>query len=250
MAEKRAKNVFITGANSGLGLEMVKQLLKLGPENIFATYRNPARSQELMELGKLDPRVHAIQIDVRHECQFVQVLRQVYEVVKEDGINLLINNAGIFTEQQGICDLDKKTFLEFLEVNTVTPVIFIKDMLPLLEKAAKQNPEAPLGLERCVVANITSAYGSISSNNEGGFYYSRCCRAALNAASKSLGIDLKEQNILVAALSPGWVRTEQGGPNAPLSTEESVAGMIKVLQDLDETKTGIFVDYAGKEITW
>ncbi|CAG7819366.1 unnamed protein product [Allacma fusca] len=248
MASKRARNVFITGANSELGLEMVKQLLRTGSENIFATYRNPTRSQDLLELANLDPRLHALNIDVRRDCQLIQALRQVYDIVKEDGINLLINNAGIFTEKQGLCDLDKTTFMDFLELHAVTPVMLIKDILPLLERAANQNPEAPLGLERCVIANITSFYGSTSSNTTGGFYYSRCARSALNAASVSLSIDLKDYNILVTAINPGQIGGESDGQYPPLTTEESVAGMLQVLQDLDVTKNGMFVDYLGQEI--
>ena len=64
--------------------------------------------------------------DVRQDCKFCSIYKAVAELVQEEGLNLLINNAGIFTENQTLCDLEKKSFMEFFEVNTVAPVMLIK----------------------------------------------------------------------------------------------------------------------------
>ena len=75
-------------------------------------------------------------------------------------------------------------------------------------------------------------------------------QAALNAASKSMSVDLKKDHILVASMHPGWVKTDMGGKNAPLDVETSVSGIFKTIDQLSEKDTGKFLNYDGSEIPW
>lgn len=75
-------------------------------------------------------------------------------------------------------------------------------------------------------------------------------QAALNAATKSMSIDLKKEQILVASMHPGWVKTDMGGKNAPLDVDSSVAGIFSTIEKLGEADTGKFLQYDGSELPW
>lgn len=75
-------------------------------------------------------------------------------------------------------------------------------------------------------------------------------QAALNAATKSMSIDLKADGILVTCLHPGWVRTALGGNNAPMNIDTSVNNILNTLNSLTENHTGYFVQYDGKILPW
>jgi len=68
--------------------------------------------------------------------------------------------------------------------------------------------------------------------------------------TKSLSIDLKSDGIMAVALHPGWVKTDMGGPDAPVLTNESVEGLLTVIGSLDESKNGGFFDFNGKALPW
>lgn len=75
-------------------------------------------------------------------------------------------------------------------------------------------------------------------------------QAALNAATKSMSIDLKDSQILVASIHPGWVKTDMGGNNAPLDVDTSISGIFKTLENLSEKDSGKFLQYDGSELPW
>lgn len=77
-----------------------------------------------------------------------------------------------------------------------------------------------------------------------------CKQAALNAATKSMSIDLETDGILVTCLHPGWVRTDLGGSNAPMDIDTSVNYILDTLDTLTEKHTGCFVQYDGKILPW
>ena len=104
--------------------------------------------------------------------------------------------------------------------------------------------------ERKLIVSLSSVYGSIGSNNSGGSYLYRSSKAALNAAMRSLAIDLRDQDVTVVVLHPGWVRTDMGGPGAPVSPEDSVAGMCALIDMLKPSQSGRFYGYDGAEIPW
>jgi NAD(P)-dependent dehydrogenase (short-subunit alcohol dehydrogenase family) len=92
--------------------------------------------------------------------------------------------------------------------------------------------------------------GSISDNGSGGYHAYRASKAALNMIAKGLSVDLAAHGITVVALHPGWVRTRMGGPNAPVSVEDCVAGQQGVLAKLTTSQSGGFFDYTGAAIDW
>ena len=101
-----------------------------------------------------------------------------------------------------------------------------------------------------IFAFISSWRGSIGENEDGGLYMLRSSKAALNASIKSLAIDLAARSVIAVALHPGWVKTEMGGANAPLSVEEGVAGLRGVIEHLTQDSSGRFFAHDGREIAW
>ena len=97
---------------------------------------------------------------------------------------------------------------------------------------------------------MTSKMGSIDDNSSGGEYIYRSSKTALNMVVKSLAIDLQAFNIIVAALHPGWVRTDMGGPHGLIDTPTSVQGLRQVIAGLHSGLTGQFIAYDGKSIPW
>lgn len=124
-----------------------------------------------------------------------------------------------------------------------------------------------MGVQKAAIINMSSMLGSVELNTTGGLYPYRCSKvqvkscyyiyrnscifqAALNIASKSLSLDLKDDGILVTCLHPGWVKTDLGGNNAPMEINDSVSSIVKLLYNLNEQHNGGFYDFDGKSMPW
>lgn len=240
-------SVLITGANRGIGLQLVKHYSQKQWQ-VYATYRD--EHQDLLEYTKQYDNLTLLKLDV--SC--VDSINKLKRSMTGIGLQLLINNAGIHgdrshrfgaTEQQNI---DK--WHETFTINTIAPMLITEALLDnlklgaLADKAAKaENPEAK-------VAFITSKMGSIADNSSGGSYVYRSSKAALNSVVKSLSHDVKADNISVAAIHPGWVKTRMGGPNGLIDVETSVAGISQVIEQMNQQNSGQFVNYDGNTIPW
>ncbi|XP_035710477.1 C-factor [Folsomia candida] len=240
------KSFLITGANRGLGFEMVKQVVaKYSPKAVFATYRDITKAEELIQLSQIHPCIKPVLMDVSNLETFASVVKQIDAEMGNSGLDVLINNAGFFIkENQSLDSITKNLVLEYLQVNTFGPLFVTQAFLPLLEKAG--NSES----KKAVILTFSSRLGSIEDNQSGGYYASRTSRAASNAITKSISIDVKDKNILIAAINPGWVKTDQGGENAPLTPEESVSGILNVFENLTPSQSGLFFQYNGTIIPW
>jgi len=104
--------------------------------------------------------------------------------------------------------------------------------------------------ERKIIASISSTMGSIARNVEGRHYLYRTSKAALNMVMKSLSINLRDRGVIAVALCPGWVQTDMGGASAPLTPEQSISGLRRVLGKIDLGDTGKFLSYDGSEVPW
>ncbi|XP_014368140.2 C-factor [Papilio machaon] len=243
------KTVLITGANRGLGLGMVKYLTKQKKaEKIFATCRNA--SEELTKLSEENENLHILHLDVKKLDTYGEFASKIKQLVGNGGLNLLINNAGVTTKFTKLSLVKEEQLMDNFTVNTVAPIILTKTLLPLLKQAADVNSEKPVGANRAAIINMSSVLGSIAQNDQGGFYPYRCSKAALNAATKSMSLDLKKDQILVACMHPGWVRTDMGGKNAPLDVDSSINGIFNTINKLGEGDSGKFLQYDGSELPW
>ncbi|KAL4226006.1 hypothetical protein ACF0H5_013993 [Mactra antiquata] len=228
------KSVLITGCNRGIGLEFVKQFLNLNspPKYLFACCRNPDAAQNLNEIAQKNASVKVLQLDVTNQGTIDRAEEVVKSVVKDDGLNLLINNSGI-VDRSNIEETTRDKMRECYEVNAIGPLMMAQTFLPLLRQAASQYPDKPMSCSKSAIINLSTGVASISENSSGGRYPYRSSKAALNMITSNLSIDLKSDGILCTAIHPGWVKTDMGGPNALISSEESLKGMMAVLEKLE-----------------
>ena len=216
----------ITGCNRGIGLEYCRQLKKRG-ENVIATCRTS--SSDLDDLGL---RVE-IGVDVSSGSSVLELIRKL------DGkkIDVLIHNAGIL-ESNSISNLDPESIKRQFEVNALSPLCFSRAIIDNLIKGSK-------------IIFMSSRMGSIGDNKSGGSYGYRMSKVALCMAAKSLAIDLYNQEISVAILHPGLVRTEMTGYiSEGISTEESVKGLLDRIDSLTLNNTGTFWHANGEILPW
>ncbi|XP_024946356.1 uncharacterized protein LOC107273264 isoform X3 [Cephus cinctus] len=247
------RSIFVTGSNRGLGLGLIKHLVQSSkpPEYIFATCRNPDKALELKEIAQKSGGVHIIKLDLTDIDSYKNVVKVVEEKLAGRGLNVLVNNAGISSKFARLNYVKEKQLTEAFMTNSVAPILLAKELLPLLKKAASNaTDKKSMSVERAAIINMTSILGSITENDQGGFYPYRCSKAALNAATKSMSIDLKDDGILVVCLHPGWVRTDLGGKNAPIDVDTSIQGILSTLDTLTEAQTGCFLQYDGKMLPW
>lgn len=233
------RRVLITGANRGLGFEFVRQCLARG-DRVFAGCRNPAKATALQALSADHPGQLTIPpLDVTDEETIAACVEAIRSQV--DGLDLLINNAGIYPRGETPTTLNADTMLRAFHVNAVGPMIVAKHCLDLLR--AGDHPR---------IVNISSKMGSLWwKEREGGGDYSYCSsKAALNMLTRTLAFDLRSDGIIVVALNPGWVQTDMGGSNADLTPAESVCGMLEVIERLTESDSSKFFTWEGKEHPW
>ena len=223
------RTVLVTGANRGLGLELARQLHEAGA-TVIGTARKPDKAEDLKELG-----VRIVQLDVADAASVAAMAAQLEGVP----VDAVLNNAGIFPQRESIEDTDPETALRVLTVNTVGPLRVVQALLPNLRAG-----------EWKLIMNMSSGLGSIGNNTGGGMADYRASKAALNMLSRTMAAELGEDGFKVVAMSPGWVRTDMGGPQANLSPEESVEGILKVLAGLTGEDNGKYFNYDGRELDW
>jgi len=229
-------NILITGANRGIGLEMVKYAIQQG-WRVFACCRNPHNAENLFNIAKLSNGQISVHIADMLELATIQALS--YEL-RNDPIDILINNAGVYgSDKNRFGTVDVDSWLQTFQVNCVAP-------LKIVEAFAEQ---LFMG-KRKLVACMSSKMGSTTDNSSGNSYIYRSSKAALNAVVKSLSIDLKEHGIISVALHPGWVKTEMGGPDAEITARESVESIFSHLMLLTIEDSGRFIDIDGSDIPW
>jgi NAD(P)-dependent dehydrogenase (short-subunit alcohol dehydrogenase family) len=229
-------SVLVTGANRGLGLEFVRQYAAAG-WRVYAGCRTPAGARELSALaGASGMRVTVHALDVRDRTG----VRALAAELSGQPVDVLLNNAAIWgSAGQGLGQLDDRVWAEVLDVDVLGPVRVTEAFVANVEASAR----------RAVVV-LSSRLASIASNDSGGRYMYRSAKAGVNAVVRSLAVDLAPRGVVCVALSPGWVRTDMGGPHAPLSPEDSVAGMRRVIDGLDLAQTGRFLVYDGSTLPW
>ena len=228
-------NVLITGANRGLGLGFVKNYL--GKDvNVVSTTRDIKGSTELLALKEIfRDKLEIFELDLIKESAGDTIAN----LIGDRPIDILINNAGVGSTNQHFEAVSPKPWLEVLKVNLIAPLMITQSIINNVKKGSDKK-----------IYFLSSQLGSIGDNASGGMYIYRSSKTGLNQVVKSLSVDLKPQGITVVSLHPGWVKTDMGGPNAPVSIDESIEGMMQVIDTTDIRDTGRFFNYDGKELPW
>ena len=230
------KKILVTGANRGLGLGLVKKFLK-NNEKVICTTRNISKSKELILCKeKYNDNLEICELDLLDKDS-PNILSNF---LGDETIDLFINNAGVIGHSaQHFKSVSSNHWLEVLKVNLIAPLLITQSIIKNIGKSSERK-----------IYFISSKVGSIEDNKSGGMYIYRSSKTALNQVVKSLSIDLKPLGISVISLHPGWVRTEMGGPNALISVEESVNGMIDVISNTSIINSGQFINYDGTRLPW
>lgn len=219
----------ITGANRGIGLELVKQLAARG-EDVIALCREP--SAELEGLG--------IRVEAGIDVTDAASTRTLADRLKGQPVDLLVNNAGIL-EITRLPDLDFDLMKREFDVNALGPLRVTAALLDNLHAGSK-------------IALITSRMGSIADNGSGGAYGYRMSKAALNMAGVSLARDLRGRGIAVVILHPGMVATDMTarfghGPSS-VKPADAAANLIARIDELTLERTGEFRHANGEPLPW
>ncbi|HLO77743.1 MAG TPA: SDR family oxidoreductase [Magnetospirillum sp.] len=219
--------ILITGANRGLGLEFARQYAADG-WRVLATVRDPLSGRAASDAG-----AEVYVTDVADPAS-IQRLKSSLAGVELD---IVLNNAGVYGQNQSFGAVDPEGFMRVMRTNALAPLMVAEALVDNL-------------VGRKIIASVSSLMGSIAENSSGNFYAYRASKAALNMVMKTLALDLASRGITAVALSPGWVRTDMGGPDAPLDPQTAIAGMRAVLDKVTPSDSGKFFHFDGRELPW
>lgn len=228
--------ILITGANRGLGLEFCKQYAQ-EDWTVIACCREPEKATALTKLKTEFSNISVLPLDVSDLNQIEQLAKKL----DHTAIDILLNNAGIYGDESGhgFGNLDYEQWQKNMTVNVFAPVKLTEILLPNLQR----------GEQKKVVA-MSSLMGSIEDNGSGGSILYRSSKTALNSAMKSIAIDIKQTQIAVLILHPGWVKTDMGGLNAPMEIAGSVSKMRETIANFTLEQSGDFLRFDGSKLPW
>jgi NAD(P)-dependent dehydrogenase (short-subunit alcohol dehydrogenase family) len=218
-------NIVVTGANRGIGLSFCKHFANLG-HNIYAACR-----KQSAELKKFSNNViENIDISDAKSCD------KLFEKLSDVKIDLLINNAGILSNEI-LGQIDYESINKQFQVNALGALRVSEGLLNNFQENSK-------------IAIITSRMASIGDNGSGGRYGYRMSKAALNAAGKSLAVDLKPRGISVGIFHPGLVSTDMIGGNGDISPDVAASRISGLIEKLSTANSGEFWHSNGETLPW
>jgi NAD(P)-dependent dehydrogenase (short-subunit alcohol dehydrogenase family) len=223
-------HVVVTGANRGIGLELVRQLLARG-DRVEAACRRPDEAHELHASGA---RVHGVDVsDGASVSGFARALGDA-------AIDLVINNAGVYGDlRQRLADFDYESATRTFEVNALGALRVSQALLPHLRRGAGKK-----------LAHISSVLGSLSATSAPDNLAYRMSKAALNMVARSIAFELADDRIISIAVHPGWVRTQMGGPEAPTTAGEAADAILARIDAATVSDSGEFMDTRGARCAW
>jgi NAD(P)-dependent dehydrogenase (short-subunit alcohol dehydrogenase family) len=218
----------VTGANRGIGLEVVQQLARQGMQVILGSRdhgKGEAAAHRLISDGLA---VLPYQLDVTDQRSIDRLARDI--IRRFDRLDILVNNAAILYDTwQQVTNADLETVHQALETNLFGAWRMCQAFLPLLHKS-----------QAARIVNVSSEAGSLAQIGGGTPAYSMS-KVGLNALTLMLAAELKGSHILVNAVSPGWVATDMGGAGGrPLA--EGAAGIVWAATLPAHGPTGGFFD--------
>lgn len=218
----------ITGANRGIGLELVKQLRARG-DAVLATTRTGTDA----DLSATGARV--LKLEVSDEDS----IAALGAAVAASPIDVLINNAGVGSQVSAINDQTLEELSRVFTVNAFAPILIAKACLPALRAGTRR-----------VVMNVSSQLASIANNNGGSSYPYRGSKTALNQLTACLANELRSESFSCVSVHPGWVRTDMGGPKAPMLPPDSARHLIALADRLTPSESGKFLNFDGAPMPW
>lgn len=230
------KTILVTGANRGIGLEIVRQYAESGC-TVLACCRSPDSATELQNLAKSNSYISIHQLDVCDETQIIKLAEKLNDI----SIDILFNNAGVAGSGVAFGEVKFNDLIDTFKTDAAAPVMVAQAFIPHVAKSQKK-----------LIVNMSSLLGSIELNtdNSWGWFSYRVSKSALNSATRCMANQLNEMGITVVAMHPGWVLTDMGGNDAEITVEISVSGIRRVLEKVTLTDSGDFLGFDGSRLPW
>jgi NAD(P)-dependent dehydrogenase (short-subunit alcohol dehydrogenase family) len=224
----------IVGAGRGLGHAMAEEFLKKG-WSVIGTVRPGTTRTKLHDLAETDGRVEIETLDINEPAQ-IAALR---DRLADRTLEFLFVNAGITTtdEHIKIGDVTTEEFMSVMTTNALSPMRVIESLQDLVPATG-------------IIGVMSSGQGSISNNETGMREVYRGSKAALNMFMRSFAARQPEPSRTMLVLAPGWVRTDLGGPDAPLSIQDSIPNLVNVVLSQKGTPGLRFLDRFGRTVPW
>lgn len=233
------KLAIVTGGNRGIGFEICRQLAQKGI-HVILTSRTKSKGEEAV--AKLQKEglnaIDFFQLDVSKE----ESIKKLAKYLKNKNIDILINNAGVLLDRKenkstSIFHAKIKTIEKTFKTNTLGPLLMCNYLIPLMKKNNYGR-----------IVNISSGMGQIN-DMYGEYPAYRISKISLNALTKIYAYELKESNILINSMCPGWVRTSMGGNNATRTVKRGAQTAIWLATLPNNGASGKFFR-DNKEIPW
>jgi NAD(P)-dependent dehydrogenase (short-subunit alcohol dehydrogenase family) len=220
--------IVVTGANRGIGFEIVRQLSRRGAR-VVLTARKPESGQAALARLKTESLVASFQpLDVLSQDSIANLADFISS--QYGTLDVLINNAGIIPESDAeVLRVDLSAVRAALETNTLPPLRLVQALLAPLRKSKAGR-----------IINVSSGMGALSDMGSDHAAY-RMSKTALNAVTGMLASALAGENISVNSVCPGWVRTDMGGPNAERDVAQGADTPAWLALDAPKTLTGKFI---------
>ncbi|CAE6444689.1 unnamed protein product [Rhizoctonia solani] len=292
----------VVGANRGLGLEFVRQLLQKPENRVIATYRDASKLDELNKLssersnaGRLDSvhkldelnklssersnagRLDSVQLDMNVDESCKAAVNEIRS--KAGSIDVLIINAGINNHidsllEQSIAEVANtfnnnvlgplritQHFASLFNTHQLSKLVFITSAQAEVANTFNNNVLGPLRITQhfaslfntrqlSKLVFITSAQGSLSRGKNSNTPSYGISKAALNMMGRKLAHELEPSNVAVVLVHPGWVQTDMGGSDAPITPVQSIGGMLKVIEKVDLKNSGEYWQWDGQNLPW
>ena len=227
------KNLLLIGASRGLGLAMAEDFLERD-WNVVGTVRGTARTR-LHELSDRHPgRVEIQALDITMPDQ----LAAVRSCLAAKRFDMLFVSAGVTNNPiEKIGEVTTEEFVRVMITNALSPMRVLETLGDLV---------AADGL----IGVMSSGQGSVSNNTNGQRELYRGSKAALNMFMRSFAAREAQAPRAMAVMAPGWINTDLGGPNAPLTIEDSIPSLVNVLLE-KRARPGLeYLDYRGRTVPW
>ena len=222
----------IIGASRGLGLAMVQEYHQRG-WSVTGTVRGGGTGLHAFAAHTPERlRVEMLDITVPMELQALRTR------LSGQSYDLLFVNAGIANGPgERLAEKSDAEFFRLMHTNTLAPMRAIETLQDLVK------PAGTIGV-------MSSGLGSVANNTRGEWEIYRASKAGLNTLMRSFAVHPEARDRTLVVMAPGWVRTDMGGPNALLSIDESIPGVVNTIASLEGRKGCHYVNYLGETIPW
>jgi NAD(P)-dependent dehydrogenase (short-subunit alcohol dehydrogenase family) len=228
-------NALVVGASRGIGLGLVRDLARRG-WSVTGTARDMNTAPQLAALAAgSNGQVRTAIVDIA-DAASAGALR---DGLKTEAFDVILINAGVGGPQDKTTrTVSDEEFTRLFVTNALAPV----RMAELLVRSA--TPQTG------VIGFTTSLLGSVEGASAGGFDLYRGSKAALNSMTRSFAARHKDKGLAVLSLHPGWVKTDMGGPDAPVGVEDSARGLVDVVERARADRRDGYFDYTGATLAW